>query len=100
MPISRVYLENFRLFQKKDLILSEDKNFIQGLNGSGKTSVLESIETLINGRSFRTSQSKDCINHNSDSFNNLETVLVSSHSSLLSLEYLNPFSMRVAPSLI
>ena len=69
MPISRVYLENFRLFQKKDLILSEDKNFIQGLNGSGKTSVLESIETLINGRSFRTSQSKDCINHNSDSFN-------------------------------
>ena len=68
MPINRVYLENFRLFQKKDLILSEDKNFIQGLNGSGKTSVLESIETLINGKSFRTKQTKDCIQHNSDSF--------------------------------
>ena len=68
MPITRVYLENFRLFQKKDLILSKDKNFIQGLNGSGKTSVLESIETLINGKSFRTKQMKDCIQHNSDSF--------------------------------
>lgn len=39
MPINRVYLENFRLFQKKDLILSDDKNFIQGPNGSGKTSI-------------------------------------------------------------
>ena len=69
MPINRVYLENFRLFQKKDLNLSEDKNFIQGLNGSGKTSLLESIETLINGKSFRTQQTKDCIKHNEDSFN-------------------------------
>jgi len=69
MPIDRVYLENFRLFKKKDLNLSGDKNFIQGLNGSGKTSVLESIEMLLNGKSFRTTKSKDCINHNHDSFN-------------------------------
>ena len=69
MPIDRVYLENFRLFKKKDLTLSGDKNFIQGLNGSGKTSVLESIEMLLNGKSFRTTKSKDCINHKSDSFN-------------------------------
>jgi len=68
MPISRVYLENFRLFKKKDLNLSEKKVFIQGLNGSGKTSVLESIELLMNGRSFRTSKSKDCINHESNYF--------------------------------
>lgn len=68
MPINRVYLENFRLFKKKDLIFSEDKNFIQGLNGSGKTSVLESIEMLLNGKSFRTTKNKDCINHKSDSF--------------------------------
>ena len=69
MPINRVYLENFRLFKKKDINLSKDKNFIQGLNGSGKTSVLESIEMLLNGKSFRTANSKDCINHKSDSFN-------------------------------
>ena len=50
MPINRVYLENFRLFKKKDLILSEDKNFIQGLNGSGNTSALESIEMLVNSK--------------------------------------------------
>ena len=68
MPINRVYLENFRLFKKKDLTLSEDKNFIQGLNGSGKTSILESIELLINGKSFRATKSKDCINHTKDSF--------------------------------
>jgi len=68
MPINRVYLENFRLFKKKDLILSEDKNFIQGLNGSGKTTILESIEILLNGKSFRTTKNKDCINHKSNSF--------------------------------
>ena len=68
MPISRVYLENFRLFKKKDLNLSENKVFIQGKNGSGKTSILESIELLMNGRSFRTSKSKDCINHESNYF--------------------------------
>ena len=68
MPISRVYLENFRLFKKKDLNLSKKKIFIQGDNGSGKTSILESIELLMNGRSFRTSKSKDCINHESDNF--------------------------------
>ena len=66
MPISRVYLENFRLFKKKDLNLSEKKVLIQGINGSGKTSILESIELLMNGRSFRTPTSKDCINHNSN----------------------------------
>ena len=68
MPINRVYLENFRLFKKKDLILSEGKNFIQGLNGSGKTSALESIEMLVNSKSFRTTKSKDCINYKADSF--------------------------------
>ena len=68
MPINRVYLENFRLFQKKDLILSDDKNFIQGPNGSGKTSILESIEILVNSRSFRTQQTKDCIKHNTNFF--------------------------------
>ena len=68
MPINRVYLENFRLFKKKDLNLSEQKNIIQGLNGSGKTSILESIELMINGKSFRTTASKDCINHNSEMF--------------------------------
>jgi Recombinational DNA repair ATPase (RecF pathway) len=56
MPISKVYLENFRLFKKKDLNLSENKVFIQGINGSGKTSILESIELLMNGRSFKTSK--------------------------------------------
>ncbi len=69
MPISRVYLENFRLFKKKDLTFSEQKNFIQGLNGSGKTSILESIEMLYSGKSFRTPKSKECINHKSSSFN-------------------------------
>ena len=51
MPINRVYLENFRLFKKKDLIFSEDKNFIQGLNGSGKTSLLRIIAGISSGES-------------------------------------------------
>ena len=58
MPISRVYLENFRLFKKKDLNLSENKVFIQGKNGSGKTSILESIELLSTSSKVFA---KDCV---------------------------------------
>jgi len=67
MPIDSLYLEKFRLFDSKKIDLSPERSLIIGKNGSGKTSVLEAIEILFSGKSFRSSNTLDCIKH-TDSF--------------------------------
>jgi len=68
MPIERVYFDNFRLFKKKEIFFSKNLNIVIGPNGSGKTTILEAIELLIKGRSFRANSSKECINNKSETF--------------------------------
>ena len=46
--------------------LSADTNLFFGLNGSGKTSILESISLLSTGRSFRTHSARSLIHHDAD----------------------------------
>ena len=67
MPIDSLYLEKFRLFDSKKIDLSPERSLIVGKNGSGKTSILEAVEILFSGKSFRSSNTLDCIKH-SDSF--------------------------------
>ena len=64
MPLERLHLHNFRLFKEKVFNISEGTNLILGKNGSGKTSILESLNILISGKSFRTQETKECINQN------------------------------------
>jgi len=52
--IRKLSIHNFRNLKVSSLSGLEDFNFIHGLNGSGKTSVLESIHTLALTRSFRS----------------------------------------------
>ena len=47
---------NFRNLQLLELNFSPDINLVTGPNGSGKTSILEAISVLSNGKSFRTSR--------------------------------------------
>jgi DNA replication and repair protein RecF len=49
-------IKSIRNIQQADLKLSSGVNLLHGENGSGKTSVLESIHLLATGRSFRTSK--------------------------------------------
>jgi DNA replication and repair protein RecF len=63
MPIDSLYLEKFRLFDSKKIDLSPERSLIVGKNGSGKTSVLEAVEILFSGKSFRSSNTLDCIKH-------------------------------------
>ena len=67
MPIESLYLEKFRLFDSKKIDLSPERSLIVGKNGSGKTSVLEAVEILFSGKSFRSSNTLECIKH-SDSY--------------------------------
>ncbi|MEE4216621.1 MAG: DNA replication/repair protein RecF [Xanthomonadales bacterium] len=59
MIIRKLRVENLRNLASVELEPHASFNYIQGENGAGKTSVLESITVLSRGRSFRTSQATD-----------------------------------------
>ena len=63
MQISKLYIENFRLFDEIRFIPSNKINIITGPNGSGKSSLIESIFLLARNRSFRTSNHTSLINN-------------------------------------
>ncbi|WP_049723028.1 DNA replication/repair protein RecF [Gilvimarinus polysaccharolyticus] len=62
MSISRLSIQNLRNVITLDIQPSSDVNLIFGENGSGKTSILESIHVLSLGRSFRGPKIKALIN--------------------------------------
>ena len=66
MYITKLQLHNFRNIQSQTYEFTNDINFIIGKNGSGKTSILESIYYLSHNRSFRSSQLNKIINHYAD----------------------------------
>ena len=69
MPIlEHLSLKNFRNLDNIEACFSDRINFIFGNNGSGKTSLLESIYSLTHGRSFRSRQTLPLIQDNSNFF--------------------------------
>ncbi|AQU84504.1 MULTISPECIES: DNA replication/repair protein RecF [unclassified Halomonas] len=61
MSLSQLNLQGLRNLEPIDMRPSERINVIYGVNGSGKTSLLEGIHILGMGRSFRTRQLKNAI---------------------------------------
>ena len=55
MRLTSLCVHNHRNLQDVKIELSDAINALQGDNGAGKTSVLEAIDVLVRGRSFRTS---------------------------------------------
>ena len=68
MSIDKVFLKNFRPFSDLRVDLSNKNLLLTGANGTGKTSVLEAINILITGKSFKTRDLKDCIKDKSKGF--------------------------------
>jgi len=66
MYLEHLQVRNVRTIKETDLQFSSRFNFITGINGSGKTSLLESIYLLGVGRSFRSNQIKSIINNCSE----------------------------------
>lgn len=64
--IERIELKGFRNHKKLDLDLSRPLVYIHGPNGSGKTSILESIHVIATTKSHRTMNEKDMIANGDD----------------------------------
>ncbi len=68
MTLKRLSIKHLRNLDAVDIVPSDRVNLIFGENGSGKTSVLEAINLLALGRSFRSHKHKPLINHQQQSF--------------------------------
>ena len=69
MSFSKISIKRFRCFDELSLDLSPGVNFFYGANGSGKTSILESIFIFSSGKSFKSSNISSLINFKFDNFN-------------------------------
>ena len=68
MTIRQLSLTDFRNLRSTTLDFDPGVNLITGQNGSGKTSILESIFVLCQADSFRTHQLRQCVSHDKSSF--------------------------------
>jgi len=66
MSISQLSLTNFRGLKSTTLNFHPQINLITGDNGSGKTSLLESINVIAQACSFQTHRLKNCISHSDE----------------------------------
>ena len=64
MHLSKLWVQHLRLFSNLEIDLSPAINVFVGDNGAGKTSVLEAIDILSRGKSFRTSNISEVVEHN------------------------------------
>ncbi|HEY0284123.1 MAG TPA: DNA replication/repair protein RecF [Vicinamibacterales bacterium] len=63
MSLAELRIENLRCVESAVLEFSPELNLIAGVNGAGKTSILEAVFLLGRGRSFRTRSTERLIRH-------------------------------------
>lgn len=68
MTLNRLSIQNLRNIEEVNIFPSAQVNLIFGENGSGKTSLLEAVNLLALGRSFRSHKHKPLIRHHQTSF--------------------------------
>jgi DNA replication and repair protein RecF len=68
MFLKHLSLNNFRLFPAIELEFDQDLNVLSGMNGQGKTSILEAIHYLALTRSFRVGDDSTAVRFSSNFF--------------------------------
>ena len=68
MYFSKIKIQNFRNFENLSLNPSPKINAIIGMNGTGKSSLVEALSYLCKGKSFRTNHHESAIRNNEDCF--------------------------------
>ncbi len=74
MFIRKLHLTNYKNHEKKVFSFEEELVAFIGLNGVGKTNILDAIYTLCIGKSYFSSSDKQCIRQGQDFFR-LETAI-------------------------
>ena len=80
MTLKRLFIQNLRNLNSVDLLPSHRVNLIYGENGSGKTSILEAINVLALGRSFRSHKHKPLISNGQNAFTIFGKVIADDHA--------------------
>ena len=86
MTIKSLSIECLRNISNTHIKLGPNFNFFYGQNGAGKTSVLEAVDLVSSGRTFRTRYTKPLIK---DGHESLKVKIVLSNSSCLKIEKTN-----------
>ncbi|MEC8306890.1 MAG: DNA replication and repair protein RecF [Chlamydiota bacterium] len=68
MTLRKITLRNFRNSTHATFSFQQGVNWIEGPNGTGKTSILEALHLLSTGQSFRTHRLKECIQTTHNAF--------------------------------
>jgi DNA replication and repair protein RecF len=68
MFINNLSLNNFRNYEKQEVIFTNGINILVGSNGQGKTNVLEGIYYLLTGKSYRVSHESELIHWGQKNF--------------------------------
>ena len=63
MHFKSIKFYNFRNIDNGIVLFDKDDIILEGMNGQGKTNILESVYTLCYGNSFRTQVSREMIKH-------------------------------------
>lgn len=79
MTLNRLLIQNLRNIKEANITPSAQVNIFFGENGSGKTTVLEAINLLALGRSFRSHKHKHLIRHEQNAFTVFGKVLTDDH---------------------
>lgn len=68
MGLKFLQIEDFRIIKKTKIVPTDKINIITGGNAAGKSSLLEAIDILSRGRSFRTNVNSHLINSDASSY--------------------------------
>ncbi len=66
MIIKNLYLENFRNYDNQKITFDKEKNVFFGLNGQGKTNIIEALYYFCTCKSFRSIHDKEVIKFEKD----------------------------------
>ncbi len=66
MIVNKIYLENFRNYDRQTIELNKEKNVFFGLNGQGKTNIIEALYYFCTCKSFRSVHDREVIKFDKD----------------------------------
>ncbi|MHB8125102.1 MAG: DNA replication/repair protein RecF [Desulfitobacteriaceae bacterium] len=87
--IQKLRFENFRNYENENILLTSGNNVFFGLNGQGKTNVLEGIYYLLTGKSYRVQRDQELIRWGQTNFHISGEFNVAQRPIFIESHYLN-----------